>query len=211
MQIPLGVHYHHVYFRLDAGYKWGEGMDPVKTEKFFDDIVKLFVDDGWAVKEARYSSSCPTVEYGKSSLYLHPMDASGAIEDNLVNHISELLTKGKTFSLNSVDVYEEIFDVSDNDYYDYLDTNSFEIMDELKKEFTTTRKNLYISYPSFIIEKVKEKYHIPRLNGNFLGRSSSDIEWKFVADLFKQMVEYGEFIIVEKNGVKYYRTKKKGE
>lgn len=209
--MELDKSYHHVYFRLNAGYKWGEGMSPDKTDKFFDEITKLFLKSGWTVKEARYSGSCPTVALGKSYLYLHPMDASGPVDDDLRDQIAQILLCGTTFTLGDVDVYEEIFDVSDNDYYDYLDANAFEIMDQLKAGFTTKRKDQYILFPSAIIERVKEKYHIPRLVGGFLGRSSSDVEWKYVAKLFEDMVEHGEFVVVEKDGRKYYRTKKKGE
>ena len=84
-------------------------------------------------------------------------------------------------------------------------------MDKLKNGFTTKRKDQYISYPGSVIEKVKEEYHIPRLVGGFIGRSSSDVEWKYVAKVFEDMVEHGEFVVVEKDGRKYYRTKKKGD
>ena len=51
--MELDKSYHHVYFRLNAGYKWGEGMSPDKTDKFFDEITKLFLKSGWTVKEVR--------------------------------------------------------------------------------------------------------------------------------------------------------------
>ena len=207
----FGTSYHNVYFRLNAGYKWGEGMERDKTEKFFDEITKLFLDDGWTVKEGRYSGSCPTVQNRNSYLYLHPMEATGPVEDSLREKVMTILHKGNTFTLRDIDVYEEVFDVSNNDYYDYLDANAFEIMDNLKLGFTTKRKDQYISCPGAVVEKVKEKYHISRLGNALIGRSSSDIEWTYVAKLFDEMVEHGDFVVAEKDGRKYYRTKKKGE
>lgn len=207
----LDTSYHHVFFRLNAGYKWGEGMAPNKTEKFFDEITQLFLDSGWTVKEARCSRSCPTVQNGKSYLYLHPMDASGPVEDGLREQVEIILKKGNTFALSGVDIYDEVFDVSDNDYYDYLDANAFEIMDKLKAGFTTKRKDQYISCPGAVVEKVKEEYHIKRLGNALTGRSSSDIEWTYVAKLFDEMVEHGDFIVAEKDGRKYFRAKRKGE
>lgn len=209
--MELDTIYHHTFFRLNSGYKWGEGLAPDKTERFFDEITKMFLDAGWTLKEARHSASCPTVQYGKSCLYLHPMEASGPVEDGLRDQIKVILSKGSTFTPSGVDIYEEIFDVSDNDYYDYLDANTFEIMDKLKEGFTTKRKDQYISCPGAVVERVKEKYHIPRLGGMLTGRSGSDIEWKFVSDLFNDMVAHGEFVVAEIDGRKYFRTKKKGE
>lgn len=38
--------YKHVYFRLNSGYVWGEGMGQSKTEKFYSDILALFDAEG---------------------------------------------------------------------------------------------------------------------------------------------------------------------
>lgn len=49
--------YKHVYFRLDSGYVWGEGMGQSKTEKFYSDILSLFEAEGWTIKEPYHQGS----------------------------------------------------------------------------------------------------------------------------------------------------------
>jgi hypothetical protein len=75
----------------------------------------------------------------------------------------------------------------------------------LLKCFTTKRKNLFAA-PHAIIESVKEKYRVPRIT-NYIGRSSSDLEWVFVKRVFDELVNEGKLCSVNTRHGIAYRTK----
>ena len=84
--------YHHVYFRIDTKlYAYVNGYMSFTSEEnatlFYNIATALFINDGWELKEARSSNSCPTVTKGKQSLYLHPQSFSGIVAtDNIENN-----------------------------------------------------------------------------------------------------------------------------
>jgi hypothetical protein len=200
------MEYRDIHFRLESGYKWGEGMEQNQSESFHEEIDRLFTEAGWEIKEKKFSSSCSEAWKCKSRLYLHPMDASGEVAVDLIPEVEQILSKGTTFKHYHTDDYREVFDMSDEEYVKYLDDNKENIRQDLINGFRTKRSNLYITYTFSVIEKIKEKYHIGRLR-NHIGRSSDDIEWRYTESVFKELIESNVFVIAEtKHGIGY-RTK----
>ena len=191
--------YKNVYFYIESGYKWGSGMSEESYKVFLEEIKNILEKDGWEIKE-------PYGYKGKNNLFIHPMEISCDIQEDMIENMETLLTNGKSFKLRYVKVFASLEDLSDNEYITWLESKKEEIEKDLLNGFCTKRKNLFISMNWKVIENVKEKYHKARL-GKHIGRSSSDIEWKYVNDLFLKMVEGGKFDMAETRGGTGYRTK----
>lgn len=197
------MNYRNVHFRLESGYRWGIGLDQSKSEEFHEEINNLFIDAGWEIKQKEFSCACPEAEKGKNRLYLHPMDASGELQEDMVSEVEEILSKGKTFKHYHTDIYEILYDMSDEEYQSWLNERKENIEKDILEAFATKRKNLFITNTSGVIQNVKEKYHLPRVQQH-INRSSNDIEWKYTRDIFEQMIKRGKFAIAEtKNGLGY--------
>lgn len=199
-------YYKDIHFRLESGYKWGEGMPQEQSESFHEEIKRLFVEAGWEIRGKKFNSSCLEAWKGESRLYLHPMDASGEVEISLIKEVEQILSKGTTFKHYHTDDYRELFDMNDEDYKQWLENNKENIKRDLLESFKTPRSNLYIIDTSGVVQNVKEKYHINRLR-NHIGRSSSDMEWGYTTDILREMVNEGVFVTAETKNGTGYRTK----
>ena len=195
--------YRNVYFRLNSGYM----TEHENTKAFFEDITKLFVSAGWEVEKEKYSCSCPTVRKDKNRLYLHPQSASGAISEDDIHDVENILSYGTTFKYLKTDIYEVLRDMTDEEYRQFLDNRKENIKADLLEAFTTKRKNLFVTDTCAVVMKVKETYHIPRLSTR-LGRSSSDIEWGYVGDVLQELIDAGAFETAETKYGTGFRTKK---
>lgn len=199
------MNYRSIHFRLESGYKWGEGMEEDRTNDFYDDITNLFKNGGWTIKEKRSSSSCPVVTKDKNRLYLHPMDASGELQEDLISEVEEILSKGKTFTHYNTDIYEILHDMSDEEYQIYLEENRNNIESDILNAFKTKRKNLYIVQSHAVIDNIKEKYRIQRIQEHIC-RSSNNIEWQYVADIFLKLINDNKIIVAKTKSGEGYRT-----
>lgn len=195
--------YRNVYFRLNSGYM----TEHENTKAFFEDITKQFVSAGWEVEKEKYSCSCPTVRKDKNRLYLHPQSASGEVTEEIIPEVENILGKGTAFKYYKTDIYEVLYDMTDDEYRSVLDSKKETIKSDLLEAFTTKRKNLFVADTSAVVMKVKERYHIPRL-GSHLGRSSSDIEWGYVGDVLQELIDAGAFETAETKYGMGFRTKK---
>lgn len=200
------MNYRNVHFRLDSGYEWGRGLDKELSEKFHDEINTLFKEAGWEIKEPEFSSACPEAFKGKNRLYLHPMDASGEVQEDMIPEVEKILSKGTTFKFRNTDVYETLLDMSDDEYQQYLESKRSYIEADILALFKTKRKNLFVTNTSAVIQKVKEKYRIQRIQEH-IGRSSDNLEWRYVDKVFRDMVKQGRFDTAETKSGIGYRTK----
>jgi hypothetical protein len=200
------MNYRNVHFRLDSGYEWGKGLDKELSEKFHDEINTLFKEAGWEIKNPKFFSSCPEAVKEKNRLYLHPMDASGEVQEDLIPEVEKILSKGTTFKFRNTDVYETLLDMSDDEYQQYLESKRSYIEADILALFKTKRKNLFVTNTSAVIQKVKEKYRIQRIQEH-IGRSSCNLEWKYVGEVFEDMVSQGKFDTANTKHGTGYRTK----
>ena len=199
------VKYKDIHFRIDSGYQFGRGFDETKSAAFNEEITKLFIDAGWSVKQPTSRGTCATVNKEKNRLYLHPTDVSGELETTLIPEVENILSNATTFSHYKTDVYQELADMSDEEYREHLDSKRENIEQDLIEMFKTKRRNLYIASWFAVVERVKEKYRIARIT-NHIGRTSDDIEWIYVENVFKELVERNAIITAETKNGKGYRT-----
>lgn len=136
--------YVNVHFRIhtpsyDPHKRWDEehiGQFDAECEAVFDRL-------GWTVTSHRHSGSCATVCKGKSHLYLHPQDFSGEMPKNEVVDIAETLNRAESFTLQWVDLYETVYDMTDAEYIGYLDGQEERIRTEVLKASVTTRRSRF--------------------------------------------------------------------
>ena len=139
-----GNEYVDAHFRINT-----PAYDPYKRwseediAQFDAESLAVFDKLGWIVAESRNSGSCATIRKDKSSLYLHPQDFSGEVLKSEVVSIAEALTGAVSFSLQWVDLYTTIYDMTDEAYYAYLDGQEERIKAEVLKSSVTTRRSRF--------------------------------------------------------------------
>ncbi len=194
--------YKHVYFRLDSGYVWGEGMGQSKTEKFYSDILSLFEAEGWTIKEPYHQGSGATVANGNSSLYIHPQEVSGYVTEDLIPAVSAALEHGCTFQHYATDIYDTAYNWTAQQYRDYLNSKRGDINAALLEAFKTPRRNLY-KFDYNALPVVISKFHVQRLDGQN-GHCTGDITEQVIRQMFTALVNTGKIDQGEtKNGTAY--------
>ena len=138
-----GNEYVSVYFRIDTPlyddciYDFKSDEDSEKWHAETSELIKSFgVMDG----------SIYDIERSKEKqayLYAHPQSISGVILKNDVKRIAEAISKMELSSIWSVDLYETVYVISDNEYEEYLNGKRDEIRKELFVESATTRTTKY--------------------------------------------------------------------
>lgn len=196
--------YKHVYFRLESGYVWGEGMDQAKTENFYSDILALFEADGWTIAEPYSSGSGATVTNGNSSLYIHPQEASGYVTEDLIPAVSAALEHSCTFEHYATDIYDTAYNWTARQYREYLNSKRGDINAALLEAFKTPRRNLY-KFDYNALPVVISKFHVQRLDGQN-GHCTGDITEQVIREMFTALVNTGK---IDKGETKHgpaYRT-----
>lgn len=196
--------YKHVYFRLESGYVWGEGMGQSKAEKFYSDILALFAAEGWTITEPYRQGSGATVTNGNSSLYIHPQSASGYVTEDLIPAVSAALEHGCTFQHYATDIYDTAYNWTAQQYRDYLNSKRGDINAALLEAFKTPRRNLY-KFDYNALPVVIDKFHVQRLDGQN-GHCTGDITEQVIREMFTALVNTGK---IDKGETKHgpaYRT-----
>ena len=198
--------YQHIHFYIKSGYVWGDGWGGCSREhahSFNHEIQQIFADAGWEIQQGRMSGSAPSAIKGKSKLYLHPMEASGPLHIDLIPEVESILSGGTTFKYNGKKIFEVLSDMTDDEYQKYLEGRHDGIEREILWRFRTSRKNLFITDKDGKLGQVRKMVRIARLTC-YLGRSSSDLEWRYVDKVFASLVEDGRIVSARtKHGVGY--------
>ena len=187
-------------------------VSAAQQEKFYDEILDLFVKNGWEIKVPHSQGVCPQIRNGKSELYIHPQSLSGDVDVELIGRISNILNKGTQFKYYRFTDYGEVYDWSDEQYSEYLKQNKSNIESDLLKVFQTKRRNLYMQEGvlSGPLRDVREKYKRYRV-GCDRGGSSDNLEWKYVSEVFKDLVLSGQILPGETKMGICFRTAKSEE
>lgn len=124
-----GNEYVNVYFRMETkGYEYPSFSFTEEDRKDFDlELEAVFTSLGWKCEEGAYGGSCATWYKEKQHLYLHPQNFSGEVLKNEVKQIAEALEKHNTFYLRWVDLYETVYDMTDQEYEEILSAKDEDI------------------------------------------------------------------------------------
>ena len=154
--------YIDVHFRIDCPTFDCHGhFNNAADREAFQREAKSVLDRFGIMESCGYESErAGAIEH----LYIHPQDISGAVKMKDVKPIAEALNGCKTFSVRWVDLYEEIHQMTEEEFITRLDAQKQAIEADLMRLYTTKRSNLYIVPGSFSgPEKCLEKqYHIRR-------------------------------------------------
>ena len=207
----------NVHFRVETpsyyNSKYGVGFDQEDREKFNAEVLNLFLNDGWQLKEEKYKSiwGCNRVIKDKQELYLHPQDFSGVVKVENIPYIEQLINSSTMFKLRCIDAYEEVFDITDEEYMNILKSKEKDIKQDLLETFKTKRSNLFIVDTWTAISRVLNKYKIKRLK-SYIGVTSSDnADVQYFEELFKELISQGEIVTMGTKHGKGYRTRKDKE
>lgn len=209
--------YKNVYFRISCPLyrgNWGIGFQSQEDKELFYKTVKdLFLNDGWEIKNKKYlsSSGCPRVIKNKQELYLHPDMFNGVVVEDNIQYIEQLIKTCGLLSYRCADVYEEVFDITDEEYLKILESKQTQIKQDILTIYKTKRSNLYITDTWTPLNRVLNKYKIKRLS-HFIGVvSSNDIDIQWIIQVFEKLINEGKIVTAEcKNGTGY-RTINKTE
>ncbi len=212
--------YSKTYFRIDTdAYHFDKGFDANKEAAFAEEARKILESQGWTLIPPRFSSASPEAVKGNSHLYLHPMNFSGVCENDERKKLFEALKAARVFSCRGVDVYDEVFDMNDEQLDTKLQEEKDDIISELLEVLTTKRSNLYYTDVGFlgIGGRIAKRHSIKRLaiegqrSNNGIDKCTDGICFTFVQAVMNELIEEGKIVSSEtKNGLGY-RTAKKGE
>lgn len=199
--------YKSVYFRVKTPtyYPSTGGVGFSKEEegiKFHNEAVNLFLKAGWEIKKKQYNGRCNEVSLNKQYLYLHPQNFSGAILPENIEGIKYLINTAALFSCYHIDIYDDVYDLSDEEYLSVLEANKYDIQKSFLDLYKTKRKNLYIT--SDLTGEIIQKHRIKRIVKDSNSYSSSDIDYIYFEKIFEELVEDG-FILTSqtRNGIGY--------
>ena len=198
--------YYKTHFTIESGYKWGEGMAPELRDRFFGEMIDLFSKAGWEVQPAERSSICPTVRKDGNELYCHPMELSGPCEEHLQEEVMTLLNFAENCQLVGVVVSDQVYSVSDEQYFQALNTVRGDIEKDLMSAFDTGSRMRF--FPGYYdkVDDVAYHYYIKTLDRP-TGISSDDPHMKYIHNVFHDLIQQGK-IICKANDThgKLYRT-----
>jgi len=204
------TNYKKVYFRINTpSYyknKYGVGFESNEDGEIFQkSITELFLNDGWEIKKERFNGGCNSVMKDKQELYLHPQSISGAVLEEDISKIENVLSNNGLFKFEKTDIYESLFDMTDEEYLEMLKSMSKEIKNSILKFFKTKKSNLYVIDTWGALQTVLNNYSVKRITKMF-GRSSSDLDYIFISEIFENLVNEGKIITAQCQSGKGYKT-----
>lgn len=201
--------YRDMHYDIESGYRWGEGMSAEAHDRFYAEILPLFEKHGWFIHHGS-GWGCPEVCKGWSKLYLHPMDASGAVAEDLVGEVADILSEGTTFTFKTQRDNGRLYNWTDEEYEQYLEETRREFTEgAILKALTTKRKNLYASGDVFSggLRYVYNMIHVQRVSSH-IGRSSDDVDIRYIERVRDELVAQGKIETAETRIGIAYRTAK---
>lgn len=149
-------------------------------------------------------------EYRMEHLHIHPQVISGVVAKNKIVAIAEAINRCKYAFCRSVDVYEDVSTMTNEQFAESLSGKLADIESDILSAFTTKRKNLYYGEyaTSCLLERIADKYHVCRRQCE----SVTDYTAKaFCADILELLVNQGKIVSADTKDGKSYRTAKKNE
>ena len=204
--------YAKVYFRIDAkGYGYPSfNFEESERKAFYIEVKNALQLLGWEEEDGENEWGCGDIIKGKQHLYLHPQNFSGEVFKNEIKAIAEALKEHKTFSLRWVDLFKTVYDISDSEYEEYLNSKNKEIRKELFDNYGTTRTNKY--YHTYdICTKLFSTFGLNRIGINDGKNYANGQTMKYIENIIKDMVSNGLLVGVIDNNRSLFRSLNKSE
>ena len=219
-------YYSNVYFRIEKnGYTdHGWSDERVVDDKWISELRKVFTNEverlfkahGWTFHHSERDCTGDTITKDRSSLYLHPQNFSGVCENSEIEAVRKFLYNAKNFILQTVDIYEEIYNMSDDELISKLDSEREEIRSEILSVYVTKRRNLFIDGTGPVLT-IGRRHGVKRLamentsDFNGVDQRTDGICQNYAIDVFLDLLDSGEIVSGNiKNGTGY-RTLPKGK
>lgn len=207
-----GNEYVKVYFRMDTkGYDYSNFSFTAEDRAAFDeDIVRVFSILGWVYEKPKTNGGCQTCHKGKSHLYLHPQNFSGEVMKNEVKTIAEALKNNNSFKLRYVDLYETVYDITDEEYEDILSAKDEEIRKAALEQCSTKRKTQFY-YLDSVVRNLSNKFRLSRIgidDGENCGIGQTG---KHITNIIYKLIKEGYIISAQNNNGMLIRALNKME
>lgn len=204
--------YVNVYFRIEAkSYQYPSfSFSEEDNLDFYNEMRTALKPLGWAMKDKSDRWYCGYITKGKQTLYLHPQNFSGEILKNEVKQIAEALEKHKTFFLRWVDLYDTVYDITDDEYEKFLTTKDNEIRRLLFENCKTKRVNQFI-FTFDVCRRIADKIRLRRL-GLKDGRNGGGGQTiGYIQKNIETMINEGFLVSTMMSGCMYIRSINKTE
>lgn len=213
---PAGVDYGNEYanchFRLESvGFDFPSFIFSEEDRTlFYADIKTAFESIGWQNTDKFIDGCCNKWHKGKSHLYIHPQDISGEVRKNEIKVVAEALTQSTRWKLRWVDLYQTVYDITDAEYTDYLQTQTEKIRTLVLRECRTTRTNKYL-YVYNVVRKIANMVRLDRVGIDDGKHGGVGLTGNAVLYNIEQLVAQGYMVQIQQNGTAYVRTINKTE
>ena len=204
--------YINAHFRIECpalNGKYGTFNDETNRAAFNKEKRKVFESIGWQMSKDDLNGACMEVIKDKQRLYLHPQDFSGNVLKRDVKQIAEALEDNKTFTIRWVDLYETVYDISNEEYEKYLNGKRDEVRKYLFNNCMTNRRNKF-KYGYEVKRHIAAKIQLPRIGCRSVYAPNKEAI-DFVERMIDEMVNEGYLIQVMQDGTYYLRTLNKTE
>lgn len=207
-----GTEYVKVYFRMETkGYGYPSFSFTEDDRNAFDsEVTEVFASLGWKCEEKACNGNCATWYKGKQHLYLHPQDFSGEVLKNEVKQIAEALEKRNTFYLRWVDLYETVYDMTDQEYEEILSAKDEDIKKSLLENSKTTRTSKYY-YAFDVARSLANKFRLSRIGDNDGRNYGTGQTINHILKVVQSLIEEGYLVSAVKNDILLIRTINKTE
>lgn len=203
--------YCKVYFRIECP-AYMQGKYPCNFDddrdriSFRKEVREIMENLGWCFSN---DYDCkPTKE--KSHLYIHPQNISGEILKKEVKQLAEVFENNQTFYLRWVDIYDTVFDITDEEYNTYLETKKDEVINLVLKNSVTTRTNKYF-YIYNVANFIADKIRLIRINDNDGRNYGVGYTAKYIIGVINELIKDGYLVKVTQNDDVFIRTINKTE
>ena len=208
--------YISVYFRTNcpayrSGAAWMQFDNEDERTAFYNEVAEALIPLGWSFNELAPGVYGTDGTNGQAHIYIPPDSVSGSVLKNDIEAMAQALSNRKTFSLSWVDLYETVYDYTDNQYKSYLESCIEDIKGYVLRHAKTKRRNLFIRRGSLAMDaglSVRRK----RIGTTDSGVYHGDrMETKVVSSAIDSLIDAGYLIAHNHNGDQYIRTINKTE
>ena len=184
--------YIKTYFRIEAGYEWGNGMSEKKMKIFYDEIHRLFLNAGWTIMCHNIGNTCDVIN-DKTKLYVHPQELSGPCEESLIPVVEKILSQGTSFRYKATDKYDILEDLTPEEIKTRYGQET-EKIDKLILESFTTKKNNLFKNRLDVLFYVAGKIKIKTITDNLTVLTNCCAEYEAVSERYQKLLSQGKII-----------------